>query len=66
LDQTDWVIFDEPVESLDVQKDILLNAGTSSGASISFIDQTFSQVPEPTTGLLTLWCLLGLAFAKRK
>ena len=46
----DWVDFDQLHRSLQVQKDILLEAGrASAGASISFIDQTFSQVPEPAT-----------------
>ncbi len=65
LGQVDWAFLDTPVASLPVQKDILLNAGTSSGATISFIDQTFSQVPEPGTLVLLLGCLAGLTFRRR-
>ena len=51
----DWVDFPAPFfRTLPVQKNILLSAGNSAGASISFIDQTFSQVPEPSTGLMVL------------
>ncbi len=56
----DWIFFDNYYEKLSVQKDIL---AFSSGlgrlpARMTIIDQTFSQVPEPTT--LGIACL-GLA-----
>lgn len=55
----DWADLLEPVTTLQVQKDINLLAGEgSAGATISFIDQTFSQIPEPTG--LTLLGVLGL------
>jgi hypothetical protein len=46
---TDWADLTAPVRELWVQKDIILLAGTGAVATISFIDQTFSQVPEPTS-----------------
>ena len=45
---TDSIIFDTPVRTLPVQKDIILFAeGAGSAALLSFVDQTFSQVPDP-------------------
>lgn len=72
LTQADWYIFDEEDyknwdgKMLNVQKDILLEAGTGLAASISFVDQTFSQVPEPSTCLLLLGGFLGLLAARRR
>jgi hypothetical protein len=44
----DWVDFPRPVRRLPVQKDIILFAADRfSVAQLSFVDQTFSQVPEP-------------------
>ena len=49
---------------LPVQKDILLDAGTGT-ASLSFVDQTFQQTPEPSS--LTLLGLGGLlAYVSRR
>lgn len=38
-----------PYSTLNVTKDILLIGSDSSTASLSFVDQTFSVVPEPTS-----------------
>ncbi len=65
---TDWVKFDAPVDSLPVQKDILLLSAEDGGiaAAFSFIDQTFSQVPEPSC-LGILWiALAGLMFRRKQ
>jgi len=47
-----------------VQKDIILFAGQNSAATASFVDQTFSQIPEPTPALLVLLgsalCAMGV------
>jgi hypothetical protein len=46
---TDWADLTNPVKTLHVQKDItLFSGGPRSLATISFIDQTFSQTPEPS------------------
>jgi hypothetical protein len=64
---TDWVDFDHPVESLSVQKDILLLAEDDGVVTaFSFVDQTFSQVPEPTMGLLVLFGIAGITCACRR
>lgn len=60
---TDWIDFAQPVRSLKVQKNIILYAGPNSvGATMSFVDQTFSQVqiPEPSTAGLLLLAAAGL------
>ncbi len=65
---SDTVYFQGRYKFLYVQKDILALALTNDGsaATLSFVDQTFSQVPEPAT-IVSL--LLGLActvcFARR-
>lgn len=59
---TDWADLTTPVMMLHVQKDItLFAADAGSLATISFIDQSFSQVPEPASWSLVLsgvilWC----------
>ena len=62
----DWMIFDQPLKSLDVQKNVLLRAGDAA-ASVSFIDQTFSQVPEPTSiALAFLGFISSLVLRQRR
>lgn len=65
LQRLDWVIFDEPVRSLQVFKDIAARAGEGT-ATLSFVDQTFSQIPEPSTVTLMMVGLAGIAFAGRR
>ncbi len=65
---SDMIIFDTPVQQLQVQKDIVLLASTNSaGAAISFVDQSFSVVPEPASyaGLL-LGAISLLALRRRR
>jgi len=67
----DSVIFTTPVKSLNVQKDILANARAQGGvqtATLSFVDQTFSQiqVPEPATIMLSLIGCLGFSVKRRR
>ncbi len=61
---TDFSLLTTPVRELHVQKDIILFAGPESAATASFVDQTFSQVPEPTPALLVLLgsalCAMGV------
>jgi hypothetical protein len=65
---TDWTYFDPPVKKLNVQKDILLIATAQSQTmTLSFVDQTFSQIPEATTISLALVGLAtGLGIVRRK
>lgn len=56
------VIFGVPVRSLEVQKNIsFLAAELGSVAMASFVDQTFSQVPDPNQNEIAEPATLGLA-----
>ncbi|MCC7086427.1 MAG: PEP-CTERM sorting domain-containing protein [Pirellulales bacterium] len=64
----DSTIFTTPSKSVNVQKDILIIVPTGSqSGTISFIDQTFSQieVPEPAS-MVMLGGIVGLAFLRRR
>lgn len=66
---TDGRVFTIPTKSLNVQKDILLivpQAGAS--ATISFVDQSFSQidVPEPAVAMLLLGGVMGWSGVRRR
>ena len=65
---TDQANIVPPVVELWVQKDVKVNGGgaANGNASITIIDQTFSQVPEPSTVLLVGLGLLGVAALNRK
>jgi PEP-CTERM motif len=57
------------VAKLWIEKDIIVSGAfefTDDSASISTIDQTFSQIPEPSTALLVGLGLLGVVAANRK
>jgi hypothetical protein len=67
---SDSTIFDSPLTSLHVTKDILAIAASASGqpARATVIDQSFSQtniVPEPTSLVLMLVGLVGLIAHRR-
>jgi hypothetical protein len=57
-----------PVTKLWVQKDVIVtgNSNPAGFASITIIDQQFSQIPEPSTVLLVGLGLLGVVALKRK
>lgn len=56
----DTVAFTMPMSTMMVQKNILLAATADTSATLSFIDQTFSQIPEPRALILLIAGLLGL------
>jgi len=66
---SDSTIFDTPLTTLHVTKDILAIAASASGqpARATVIDQSFSQiiVPEPTCVVLSLGGLVGLIAYRR-
>lgn len=58
-----------PEQTIYVEKDVVFGggaAGSQNAALISIIDQTFSQVPEPSTILLSVAGLATLFFVKRR
>ncbi|MFV2068468.1 MAG: PEP-CTERM sorting domain-containing protein [Pirellulales bacterium] len=66
----DWTLFDQPRSALIVLKDINAFAAEQGSVTLSFVDQTFSQigtpvVPEASTGLLMLLGLATLAATRR-
>jgi len=65
----DWTFFHPPVRKLNVQKDILLLATPESETmTLSFVNQTFSQIeiPEATTITLALTSLIALVGYRRR
>lgn len=68
---TDTKSFQSAVQSLQVTKDIVVDSrintgGTGGSATISFIDQRFSVVPEPSTAGMLILGMLGLSVAGRR
>jgi hypothetical protein len=67
IDLVDSITFSQTFKTLPVQKDIILHAEGETGAvTMSFIDQTFAQVPEPSGMLLALGGILGLSAFRRR
>ena len=57
----DSITFPETVQTMQVQKNILFIAAEGEQVDMSFVDQTFAQVPEPSG--LAILLLLGSASA---
>ena len=55
-----------PQSSLDISKDVILTATLPANSSISEIDQTFTQVPEPGTLALVAVGFSGLFLLQRR
>ncbi|MCA9216234.1 MAG: PEP-CTERM sorting domain-containing protein [Planctomycetales bacterium] len=63
----DSTVFANALATLHVQKDIILHAtGENAGVTLSFVDQTFEQVPEPATLSLLLGALGLIALRRRR
>lgn len=63
----DQISFAEGYATLPVQKDIILHAiGDTGAVTMSFVDQTFAQIPEPSSLVLAIGGLLGLAGLGRR
>ena len=66
---TDVTFFIPPVKKMSVQKDILGFTVPGGGtATMSMVDQTFSQIPipEPATSLLLIGSALALGYRRRR
>lgn len=62
----DWADLPTPVISLQVQKDILLRSDDGGiSATLSFVDQTFSQIPEPAGLSLLVLGIVSLIARRR-
>lgn len=62
----DILYINPPQSKLIISKDVLLTARLVGSASISTIDQTFSQIPEPSVFVLTVFGLVGLWSLRRR
>jgi hypothetical protein len=63
----DWVDFVPPVKKLNVQKDILAIAvDGSQSVTLSFVDQTFSQTPEPVTFVSVIGGVFVIGLVRRR
>ncbi len=63
----DTIVLPQTYKSLSIQKDIILHSTGDTGAvTLSFVDQTFKQVPEPASlGLLAVG-MMAVGFFRRR
>jgi hypothetical protein len=60
------VVFDTPVSSLHIIKDVIADTGSNGQASISDVQNRFSQVPEPRLiSILMIGLLAGFGLSKK-
>ena len=62
----DSLAIQPPQPLLTLSKDVIVEATLPAFATISTIDQTFTQVPEPGTVFLLGSAFIGLAFLRRR
>ncbi len=63
----DSIVFAQTYKTLSVQKDIILHAtGDLSAVTVSFVDQTFSQVPEPSSLALIAVGMLAVGYFRKR
>jgi hypothetical protein len=62
----DMIVFDQGYATLPVQKDIILHAIGNGAVTMSFVDQTFSQIPEPSTAAMLALGLLSVGCFRRR
>lgn len=65
-DLTEHVVFNSPVHSLQIEKDIVASTGTNGQASISIVENRFSNVPEPRMISVLMMGLLAAFGLSRK
>jgi hypothetical protein len=66
---SDSVVFSKPQAKIWVEKDIsafAAGSGINDFAGISIVNQTFSQIPEPSTLALSVVALTGLSLVTRR
>ena len=61
----DWIMFPETVQEMQVQKNILFIAAEDGQVDMSFVDQTFTQVPEPSS-IAFILCGVGMIIWQRR
>lgn len=67
----DSIVFAQTYKTLRVQKDIILYAtdvppGQAGKVTLSFVDQTFSQVPEPSSLALIAVGMLAIGYLRKR
>ena len=69
---SDLIVLPQTYKTLSVQKDIILHAtgdagmGESGAVTISFVDQTFKQIPEPSSLALIALGMMAFGFFRRR
>ena len=62
----DGITFPETVQEMQVQKNILFIAAEGGQVDMSFVDQTFPQVPEPSSSILFLMGGVAMMLKRRR
>ena len=59
------VVFNTPVLSMHIVKDVIAVTGSNGQVSVAQVENRFSNLPEPLTGLIAGSGLLGLGFLRK-